>query len=206
MLDYHDWATRLKTLRCKWFAKPDLKRWNDPTTWEDWEERTRIIAGMISPNSRVVEFGAGKRQLERHLPVGSWYIPSDIVDRGHGTIILDLNARSLPDLRARKFDIAVFAGVLEYVVDLPIFVLWLARQVPVCIASYNCARSAPGTLGRFRETYHRLGAGWTNCFNETELVALFGREGFALEKMTDQHAPGAGESIFLFRQPKKPTA
>ena len=206
MLDYHDWATRLKTLRCKWFAKPDLGRWADTSKWEDWEERTRIIAGMLSPNSRVIEFGAGKRQLERHLPVGSQYFPSDIVDRGHDTIILDLNARPLPDLRTRRFDIAVFAGVLEYVVDLPTFVPWLARQVPVCIASYNCAKSAAGALARLPETYHRVGAGWTNCFNQTELVALFGREGFALEGTTDQHAPGGSERVFLFRQSRKPIA
>jgi hypothetical protein len=206
MLDYLDWTTRLKTLRCKWFAKADLGRWADTSKWEDWEERTRIIARMISPNSRVIEFGAGKRLLERHLPIGSRYVPSDIVDRGHGTIILDLNARPLQDLRARKFDAAVFAGVLEYVVDLPTFVSWLARQVPACIASYNCANSAPRTLGRLHETYQRIGAGWTNCFSEAELVALFGREGFALERTTDQRATAGSERIFLFRQTGKPTA
>lgn len=206
MLDYLDWMTRLKTLRCKWFAKADLSRWADTSKWEDWEERTRIIARMLSPNSQVIEFGAGKRLLERHLSIGCRYVPSDLVDRGQGTIIFDLNARPLPDLRARRFDVAVFAGVLEYVVDLPTFVLWLGRQVPACIASYNCAKSAPRTFSRLHETYDRIGAGWTNCFTETELVALFGREGFALERTTDQHATVSNERIFVFRQTRKPTA
>ena len=47
MLDYFDWSTRLKTLRCKWFAKTDFGRWTDTSKWEEWEERTKVIAHML---------------------------------------------------------------------------------------------------------------------------------------------------------------
>lgn len=44
MLEYNSWSTRLKALRCKLFGKTDFGRWTDASEFEDWEERTKIIA------------------------------------------------------------------------------------------------------------------------------------------------------------------
>ena len=126
MLRYHDWSTRLGAIRCKIFGASDVSRWADAGKFNDWEERTKLIATLIPAEARVIEFGAGKRQLEKHLDSTCTYVPSDLVSRGPDTIVLDLNKRPLPDLSTQSFDVAVLAGVLEYVADLPSFVRWLA--------------------------------------------------------------------------------
>ena len=42
----------------------DLKRWKDSKELdESWNERTYIMASMVSPNSSVIEFGAGNMKL-----------------------------------------------------------------------------------------------------------------------------------------------
>ena len=51
-------------------------------------------------------------------------MPSDMVDRGPGTIICDLNIRPLPDLGSGTYDVAVLLGVLEYLRDVPSFLDW----------------------------------------------------------------------------------
>jgi hypothetical protein len=199
MLDYNDWSTRLNALRCKLLGRADLGRWADATAFDDWEERTRIIAGMVPAGANVIEFGAGGRLLERHLDPSCRYTPSDIVDRGPGTIILDLNQRRLPDLSAQQFDMALFAGVLEYIADLRSFLMWLARQAPCCIASYGCATSRPRSLARVRESFRRAGAGWANTLTEGEILQFFANAGYGLEEAVDWRTPEGDERIFRFK-------
>ena len=86
----------------------DYRRWRNPENLELWWiERTEMIARLIPKNSRVIEFGAGLRQLEKFLDSSCSYIPSDLTDRGPGTIICDLNRRPLPDLRGARLPAAV---------------------------------------------------------------------------------------------------
>ena len=89
---------------------------------------------------------------------GSWNListrlvatfPSDLVDRGGKTIVFDLNSKPLPDLSHLNLDVAVFAGVLEYISDLDSVVHWLSYQVGLCIASYRCAYTRPRTRWTF---------------------------------------------------------
>ena len=81
------------------------------------------------PNySRVIEFGAARRALEKYLDPSCVYTASDLVDRGLGTIVCDLNERPLPDLGADAYDVAVLMGVLEYVRDMPSVIDWLAQH------------------------------------------------------------------------------
>src|SRR5436190_22890161 len=98
----------------------DYRRWARAENLKDrWDSRTKLIASLVPAGSRVIEFGAGKRQLERHLHPSCTYLPSDIVDRGPGTLIIDLNADPLIDLGPHRVDPAALSGVLEYVHDLP---------------------------------------------------------------------------------------
>lgn len=61
----------------------DLTRWeNIENLHEEWDSRTIMIARLIPPNSRVLEFGAARLVLRDHLPINCSYQPSDIVDRG----------------------------------------------------------------------------------------------------------------------------
>ena len=189
----------VRTLRCRWRGIADFDRWADLGNHDpQWDRRSEQIADLIPARSRIVEFGAGRRQLERYLPPGCVYFPSDLVSRGPGTIVCDLNARPLPDLSALNLDVAVFGGVLEYLVDLYGVAAWLARQAPLCIASYECAFSRPGSLARMVESLARVRAGWVNTYNEDQL-----REIFAAFVLCDTRAfeerDGDGR-IFVFRR------
>ncbi len=123
------------------------------------------------------------------------------------TIVLDLNSRPLPNLRHLKLDVAVFAGVLEYISDLDSVVRWLSFQVAMCVASYGCAHTRPRTIGRFKETIRRTGAvwpglrngaGWINTFTEDALVQTFSAEGFILTETHVWHVGESSERIFVF--------
>ena len=198
MLDYGGFRTTWNTLLCKYMGRSDFERWADKSNFDDWQERTQIVAGLIPKGVRVIDFGAGRRLLEQHLDPASSYTPSDIVDRGPGTIVFDLNRRPLPDLRSHAFDVGVLAGVLEYVVDVATMLCWLQEQMPTCVASYGCATSKRGSAARLRERLWRTTVGWTNTFDEMELLELFDASGWNADAAVDWHTPEGSERIFRF--------
>jgi hypothetical protein len=166
--------------------RSDYKRWTDPSKLEIWwESRTENIARLVPTGALVIEFGAGRRQLEKYLDPRCSYVASDLTDRGPGTIICDLNQRPLPDLRHVGADAAVFGGVLEYIHDLDSLVAWLSDQVSSCVASYECVAPAPGGLVALRRKLRRLYYGYMNSYTEEEFVRLFSRRGLVCaEKVT----------------------
>lgn len=176
----------------------NFARWSSLSNFHvDWDERTELIARLVPPRSRVIEFGAGRRQLELFLDPSCAYFPSDLVDRGPGTIVFDLNARPLPDFRELKLDVAVFSGVLEYVTDLLATAQWLARQVSICVASYACANSESGTTHRIQEISARARHGWVNTCTEAEFARIFVDAGF---NCRSRDAWG-NQRIFVFQNP-----
>ena len=201
-MEYNTVGLMLRTLRCRLLGTADISRWRNAEAFgDDWKERTLLIARLVPKGTRVIEFGAGKRNLESHLHPSCTYIPSDLVSRGPGTLVLDLNARPWPNLRELKLDVAVFAGVMEYISAPRAFLAWLSQQVSMCIASYECARSRARTFGRVRETIQRTGAGWVNTFTEGELIEMFRAAGFTLTDTRDWHTVDGSERIFVFRSP-----
>lgn len=157
----------------------DCRRWARPRSLHAaWESRTRRAAALVPNHSRVIEFGAGNRILERYLDPTCTYVASDIVDRGPGTIVCDLNRRPLPDLGASGYDVAVLMGVLEYLRDVPAVLDWLAKHVAVCVLSYACANSNGYSLRAMLGTVGRLNRGWMNNYREDELRSLFRERGF----------------------------
>jgi hypothetical protein len=122
---------------------------------------------------------AGRRQLEKFLPAGCTYTPSDLIDRGPGTIVCDLNHRPLPDLSVAAPKIAVFGGVLEYIRDVPAVVHWLADEgVKVCVTSFDPVPAGLGIAGRYREAIRRTYYGYMNSLTEEELLHGFEAAGF----------------------------
>jgi hypothetical protein len=189
------WAT----LRCWLFGSSDVARWSDPRSFDaEWDERARVAAALIPSGANVVEFGAGLRQLERFLHGGVNYTPSDVVDRGPGSVVIDLNSRPLPSLG--DADTAVFCGVLEYVADLPEVVHWLSGWAHVCIASYNCAATSSFSPFRIAEVAKRSRSGWVNTFDEKELCARFATAGFQLVERRVWYENGDLEPMFVFRR------
>ena len=187
------------TLARRLSSKPDVTRWADLDSFDpDWNERTQIIADLIAPGSRVLEFGAGRRHLETLLDARSTYFASDLVERGHDTLVADLNKRPLPSLEAQRPDVVVFAGVLEYVTRLPDLAAWLGREVSTCIASYECATSSPRSVQRLAEVVRRWRTGWFNTYSEEELVTLFRAAGFRCVERRTWSTPQGDERIFVF--------
>lgn len=194
------WAS----LRCRLVGASDSMRW--ATTGEHdaaWDERARLAASLVEPGARVVEFGAGRRALERALPPSCAHLATDLVPRGPGSIVIDLNAAPLPPLGGQ--DTAVLCGVLEYLRDLPAVVRWLARQGVACvIASYNPALSPPGGPARAVEWLRRAQRGWVNAYNEHELLAAFAAAGFELELRRIWRAADGDEPMYRWRRTKPP--
>jgi hypothetical protein len=181
-------------------GRSDYGRWADPGNLEQWwESRTQKLAGMIPPATRVIEFGAGRRRLEAYLDPGCTYLASDLVARGPDTFICDLNRRPLPDLTALRPQVAVFAGVLEYLRDLSSVVAWLSTHVRYCVASYAVMERAGrvGTLtGGVRRTYWRTYHGYMNAYSESELLTLFARSRFVCLRTDSWN----DQRLFLFEK------
>ena len=168
------------------FKKTDRRRWADPRNiYASWESRNKELAALVPSNSRVIEFGAGKRTLERYLDPSCSYVPSDIIDRGPGTIVFDLNQRPLPDLGPDAYDVAVFSGVLEYVRDVPAVLDWLTKYVTVCVLTYAPAKARGHSPRGLLETIGRLRHGWMNNYREEELRSLFYERDFELVQGKD---------------------
>jgi len=172
-------ARWMKNVVLRSLGRSDYERWADPGNLEAWwETRTQKLAAMVPKGTRVIEFGAGTRPLERCLDPSCTYLASDLVERGPDTFVCDLNRRPLPDLGPLHPDVAVFAGVLEYVGDVPSLVEWLSGQVRYCVASYAVARPA-GLMRALTAGAQRTYYGYMNSYTETDLVSLFHQGGFA---------------------------
>jgi hypothetical protein len=184
----------LQTLLTKLFGVADVQRWRDLENFDlEWSERSKLMAEFIPKGASVIEFGAGRRLLEKFLHPSNKYIPSDLIDRGPGTLVCDLNARSLPDF-GLKVDVVTFAGVIEYLNRPSRLPYWLHPFVGRCIISYGCVASHPGMMRRLREGFSRLRNGWVNSYNERELQELFENAGFhCIRKVS-----WTSETIFVF--------
>jgi hypothetical protein len=161
----------IKTVVRRLGGRSDTERWqNESHLSTDWDSRTRQIAALIAPGAAVLEFGAGRQALRLVLPDSCTYTPSDLVDRGAGTIVCDLNSAALPTFP--NHDVAVFGGVLEYVNDVPRLVSHLSGSVSEIIASYAVADRSD------RKRMKRRAAGWVNDYDSIEFKDIFARQGF----------------------------
>ena len=177
----HATARVMRNALTRRVGRSDYKRWSSPQGLEAWwDQRTERIARLVPVGSNVIEFGAGRRQLERFLPAGCTYTPSDLVDRGPGTIVCDLNLRPLPNLLVAAPKVAVFGGVLEYIRDVPALAHWLADGgVKTCVASFDPVPAGLGIIGRCRESIRRTYYGYMNSLTEEEFLRSFAAAGFA---------------------------
>ena len=123
--------------------------------------------------ARCVRHGIrqGRMALKNMLPASCTFTPSDLVDRGNGTFVLDLNRPNLPEFPPHH--VTVFGGVLEYVYDVPRLISHLAQSTNVIVASY-----AVTELNRRRRSH-----GWVNDFTSTQFISVFQRAGFSCDQM-----------------------
>ena len=149
------------------------ERWKGTSNLrEDWKSRTINLAKMIPAHSKVLEFGAGNCILKNHLPPGCEYTPSDICDRGSGTLVMDLNGEDfeIPE----GFDCCVLSGVLEYIIDVSRFVKEASKKVPHMILSYA-----------IYERNKDMHGDWVNHYAFNEILEIFEKHGYNCSKITN---------------------
>jgi hypothetical protein len=156
----------------------DFRRWSDINKLScGWESRNPVIASMIEPNSKILEFGAGTMTLPKYLPENCTYIPSDIFERVPGILVCDLNAGDIPLLP--KVDVVAFSGVLEYINDVQRIINHLQGICNTIVASYAIC-----TMKKPEEIKLRRSAGWINDYTEEEFLKIFRNSGFVCVKKT----------------------
>ncbi len=153
---------------------------------------------MIPAGTRVIEFGAGTPAAgalpgpELHA---TW--PRTWSSGDPTRFVCDLNRRPLPDLGPLRPEVAVFAGVLEYVRDVPSVVEWLSRLTSrYCAASYAVAQPVGTGADARRQRRRRTYYGYMNAYSEAELVAVFARSGFACLRTDSWN----DQRLFLFEK------
>lgn len=155
-----------------------------------WDCRTRQAAQWLSNEPAVADIGCGLMALRDYLPESTRYIPVDIVDRGPGTILTDLNRDCLPPLPTRT---AAVLGVVEYVADLPRLFTQL-RQFDRVVLSYNHAsiQDMLWALGMRRKRVI-----WLHRHGPLAFARLIERAGWHI---TRRHRVRMGEAIYDLRR------
>ena len=171
----------------KYLNKSDYKRWTTLNSFnKGWDQRTIKMAEFILPNTKVIEYGAGRKVIKKYLPKNCIYTPSDIVDRGDGTIICDLNQKTLP--KFDNYNYAIFSGVLEYVNNVPRLIQHLTNNIDIFIISYEVLKDDI--------TLKRGIQGWVNSYKERELLNIFENNGY---KLTDKSS-WLNQGIYVFKK------
>lgn len=182
------------------FAETDYKRWIDlGNHQEGWNSRTEMMAQMIEERADVIEFGAGRKILKEYLDrKGCSYQPSDCVDRGDNTLVLDLNDTTLPPMR--KCDYAVFSGVIEYITDVPRLAEWLNTFAEKIILSYAAVEEDMSD----ELVKRRKASGWLNHYYDHEIRDIFNRKGFILRNNLRWEQGQERQNIYVFTSSKIP--
>jgi glycosyltransferase involved in cell wall biosynthesis len=143
------------------------------------------MAKLIPPGTRVLEFGAGRMVLRDYLPEGCRYTPSDLVDRGIGTIVCDLNARDLPAFPPH--DVAVFSGVLTYVNEVEELIRRISSSFKLIVVAYPVFEQSSSKVARRAH-------GWVNDHTSVEFEGIFLRSGYRCDHVGNWRA----EKVYRF--------
>ena len=152
----------------------DFFRWSDEKNlFDEWNDRTVVIASLIPDGASVLEFGAGNEYLGKLLPKSCHYQPSDIVTRSDKTMICDLNEK-FPVLD-RKWDFIVLSGVVDYIYDVEGLLREIRKNCRFCIMTY-----VPIDIMECMVT--RMRSGWVNHFTRQKLEKIIGGAKFDIKE------------------------
>jgi len=165
------WTRSVFTKIQRFVNDSDYNRWSqNESLIADWDSRTLMMSDYIKAESSVLEFGAGRMVLKAHLPTGCKYTPSDIVSRGEGTIVCDLN-KVLPKFEYHNY--IIFSGVLEYVKNIDALIQQLKDKTEYIICSYST---------KHLNSKNRTIFGWINNHTNEELLLIFKKNAFQLKE------------------------
>lgn len=153
-----------------------VSRWSDLQNHNpEWDERTKLMAGMVRANTSVLEFGSGREMLGSFLPPGCTYQPADLAPRSPRTLVCDLN-QGFPQLKQR-YDFILFSGVIEYIHDLDSLMQHVRQHCAQCIVSY-------ATTDNLDCITTRSSHGWVHHYSDANITELFRRAGFHVSART----------------------
>ena len=171
----------------------DITRWSDNNNLSvAWDERAKIAAGMIAPQSKVLDVGCGRMALEQLLDQCE-YFPLDVVKRDHRTTVVDLNSSPLPNSLLSKVNTVTFLGVFEYLKDPESILRELSRQGITVVCSYQLADRSDAKV--------RAANGWFNAYTALEFSELITRSNFEIKTARKYGEQG----IYLLTPIAKPT-
>lgn len=112
-----------------------------------WTDRNKIIASNILPNSNILDLGCGHKDLLNYITPKT-YLGIDYNDVADLSINFNLDF-TLPD---ENWDYIVCSGLLEYLNDIPKFLLTIKHHAKRYIISYwskNSELRSPNNLPEF---------------------------------------------------------
>ena len=146
-----------------------------------WDTRTKKLAGLVSPRSRVLEFGAGRATPA--LPACRLHVLSQRSRRSRGpdTIVCDLNRRPLPGPsapRRRRRCVRRRPGVRAWTFP-PLASGWPPRRRWPSLhttTSRRLVRTPPGIARMFQTNYF----GYMNHYTCNRIATALRRRGISL--------------------------
>jgi len=174
------------TLELRKAKLSDYERWKQTEElFVDWNQRTAILASMITQGANIIEFGAGNMALKNHLPPDCSYTPSDIYKRSERMLECDLNSRI--EFELEPYDTAVFSGVFEYVYDVDKVFRQLIDSIDNVVLSYACSDISNAD---------RLKSGWLSDYSKKELEDIFEKYSYKIVEYREWR----NQSIFSLRK------
>ncbi|WP_026839458.1 methyltransferase domain-containing protein [Gillisia sp. JM1] len=174
------------TLELRKVKISDYERWkNTEELFVDWNQRTAILASMITKGANIIEFGAGNMALKNHIPPDCSYTPSDIYKRSEEMLECDLNSRI--EFTLDPYDTAVFSGVFEYVYDVDKVFRQLSDSIDNVVLSYACSDVSNAD---------RLRSGWLSDYSKKELEDIFEKYNYQIAEYKEWR----NQSIYNLRQ------
>jgi hypothetical protein len=185
--EYDELARIAMTRKAMSLRRTLVERWQglDRAESSSWSDRIAVAAALLDGVRRVADFGCGSMALERHLVPDSLYLPVDVVRRDERTIIVDLNVDPFPEITA---DACVGLGLLEYLFDVPSFLLAARQRYATLVTSYN-----PVEVDSWEVEARRAHA-WVNDYSRAQLEAEF-----AQAEWTIKQTVAAGESQLVWK-------
>jgi hypothetical protein len=154
----------------------DVIRWTDnDELFNDWSERTFILASFIGDEADILEFGAGKMVIKDSHIKYKTYTPSDIVKRYDETLVCDLNKPI--DIDLSKYNAVLLSGVLEYVYDINNVIYQFSNAgVSQIAVSYCCSDIV--LLSRDKN-------GWLSDYKRDEIEMIFSKNNYTIVNYTE---------------------
>jgi hypothetical protein len=153
------------------FKDTEVWNWRGPRQLEPVFGRRRarmIVALNLKPGSVLLDLGCGTSAMRKMLSKASSHLPADVAVRAPLFVVSDIYRGELPPGDEATHVAAL--GVLEYVDDLPGFLLGLRRYNLPIFVSYYATDDTP--------RIDRASLGWKNGYGRNELMRMFIAAGF----------------------------